>query len=171
MSGERFGGGDGQHRPEPEGHRRGIPHLGADGADRVGQALAAPVGGAGDAVPPGRGPIAVGRFPARRRRHLAILERRAVPVAIAVDRRQHLGREAAGFLEDRFDEIIAEVVEPFGLGLCEARGVAKREKHVGRGSLVGHRSPSPRAAAASSLEAATGAAASGAETRTVSNQM
>ena len=120
VGGERIGGGDGEHRAEPEGHRRRVPHLGADGADCTRQALAAPFGGAGDPVPPGGGPRAVGLLPARCRRHLAVLERIAVAVAVAIDRRHHLGRDAAGLLDDRFDEIVAEVVEPFGLRLSRS---------------------------------------------------
>ena len=133
----------GEHRPEPERHRRRIPHFDAGGIDGAGKALAAPSGGGGNAVPPGRGPVAIGLPPARRRGDLAIPEHGAVTVACPVDRRQHLGCEPAGFADDGIDEVVAEIIDAVGMSLREAGGMAQREEHVVDRGAVSHLTPSP----------------------------
>ena len=96
------------------------------------QFLAAPFGRRGEPVPAGGGPGGVGLFPARRRGHLAVLERRAELVADAVERRDHVAGEAAGFLQHRIDRFLVEVaVEPLGERGFQAGGVFERKGDVG----------------------------------------
>ena len=111
VGGERLDRAHGQHRADAERHRGRVPHLDAGGIDRVRQRLAAPFGRRREPVPAGGRPGAVGLLPARRRGDGAVLERRAVPVADLVERRDDVGREAAGFRQHGIDDVLAEIAE------------------------------------------------------------
>ncbi len=139
VGGKRFGGSHGQQRAEPERHCGGMPHLQASGVDQVRQALPAPIGRRGEPVPAGRAPGRVGLLPAGRHLHRAVLERRAVDVADAVERRDHVGREFARLFEHRVDEVLGQIaVETLVEGALEPRRMLKREGDVADRRLVGH---------------------------------
>ena len=105
----------------------------------MGKLLAAPFGGRGKAVPAGGGPGGVGRFPARRRGDRAVLERGAELVADAIERRDHVAGEAAGFLQHGIDHVLVEIaIKPFRQRGFEARGVFERKSDVGNRGAVGH---------------------------------
>ena len=104
------------------------------------QALAAPFGRAGEAVPAGGGPGGVGLLPARRHGDLAVLERRAALVADAVERRDHVAGEPARFAEHGLEQIVAEIVidalglrgrKPGGMLQGEGDGVDRSTVHDG----------------------------------------
>jgi hypothetical protein len=61
-----------------------------------------------------------------------------VTVALAIDRRQHLGGEPAGLTDDGIDEIVTEIIEAVGMFLGKARGVAQREEHILDRRPIGH---------------------------------
>ena len=103
------------------------------------QVLAAEFGGRGDAVPAGGGPGGVGFLPARRRGDDAVLERRAEFVADAVERRDHLAGEAAGFFQHLVDHVLVEIaVKAFRQRGFQAGGVFERKSDVGDGGAIGH---------------------------------
>ena len=105
----------------------------------MGKFLAAPGGGRGEPVPAGGGPGGIGLFPARRRGDGAVLERRAVLVADAVERRDHVAGEAAGFGQHRIDRFLVEVaVKPFGQRVFQPGGVFERKSDIGNRRAVGH---------------------------------
>ena len=129
----------GQHRADAESHGRRMPHLDAGGVDRVRQRLAAEVGRRGETVPAGGGPGGVGLLPAGRRRHLAVLERRAELVADGIERRDHVGGEFAGFFQHGVDGRLVEIaVKPIRQRGREAGGVLERESDVGNRRAVAH---------------------------------
>ncbi len=104
------------------------------------QFLAAPFGRRGEAIPAGGGPGGVGLFPARRRGDLAVLERGAEFVADAVERRDHVAGEAAGFFQHRIDRFLVEIaVKPFGNRGFQAGGMFERKGDVGDRGAVGHK--------------------------------
>ncbi len=106
------------------------------------QALAAPFGRAGEPVPAGGGPGGVGLLPAGRHGDVAVLEQRAVLIADAVERRDHVGGELAGFLEHRVDEIVAEVlIDPLGPRRREPGGIFQGKRDIGDRRAVHERSP------------------------------
>ncbi len=144
---ERIDRRHGEHRADAERHCGRIPHLDAGGIDGARQALAAPFGRRGDAVPAGRRPIPIGFLPAGRRRHLAIVERRAVAVARSIERRQHFGRKPAGLAQHRLEVIVAEVpIKPVGACASEPRRMLEGEDDILDRRPVGHDrcSPAPR---------------------------
>ena len=104
---QRIDAGHGEHRAEAESHRGRVPHFNAGGIDGLRQILPAPLRRRGEPVPAGLRPRAVSVLPARRRGDDAVLERRALPVADRVERRDHFGRELAGLLEHRLDHVVA----------------------------------------------------------------
>jgi hypothetical protein len=110
----RLDGGDRQGRPEPEGQRRGIPHLEGGDAERDRQALAAVFRIGDEPVPAGLPPFAIGFLPAGWRRHRAGFEAGADAVADGVERRHLVGRETAGLGQHGVDEIVREVADGAG---------------------------------------------------------
>jgi hypothetical protein len=110
------------------------------------QLLAAEIGGRSKAVPAGGGPGGVGLLPAGRGGDMAVLEGRAELVADAVERRDHVGGELAGFLEHRIDGGFVEVaINAFGDGGSQAGGVFEGKSDVGNGGAVCHKRQSSRA--------------------------
>ena len=92
----------------------------------------------GQRVPAALGIFLIGLLEARRRAHDAVLQPRALAVADIVERRQHVARQLAGFLENSVDEIGARLLaarEQCDLG--EAGEFVEREPHVGEGRRVG----------------------------------
>ena len=86
-----------------------MPHLDTGGVDCLREGLTAERHGRREPVPAGCGPIAIRFFPAGRRCDVAVLERRAVFVADAVEGRDHIGREFARFLEHRIHRVRVEI--------------------------------------------------------------
>ena len=104
-----------------------------------GSVLAAPLRGRGEPVPAGGGPGGIGCFPARRRGDGAVLERRAVVCRRPVERRDHVGGEAAGFLQHRVDGALVEIaIKPLGYCVFQPSGVFERESDVGNRGTIGH---------------------------------
>ena len=101
----------GQRRAEREGDGSRVPHLHRGHGEHGRQALAAEFLGTGKPVPAALDPVAVGLAPAGRRRYRGILPDRADLVADLVKRRQFFGGEAAGFAEDRVDQIVGKITE------------------------------------------------------------
>ncbi len=140
VRGERVDRAHGEQRAEAEGHGGRVPHLDAGGVERVRQLLAAPFRGRGESVPAGRGPGAIGFFPARRRGDGAVLEGRAVAVADRVQRSDNIGREFARLLEHRVDHVFGEVaVEALRQRGAQARPVLECKRDVGHRRAIGHR--------------------------------
>ena len=129
----------GEHRADAECHRGGIPHLDAGGVDGMRQALASELGRRRQPIPAGRGPVAIGLFPARRRGDDAVLDGCPVGVADPVERCDHVGRELAGFFQDGVERLIVEVVDAGLARFGEPGGVPEREGDVGDRGAVGHR--------------------------------
>ncbi len=128
-----------QQRAEAEGDVRGAPDLGAGGVDRERQALAAKGFRPRHRVPPGRGPALIGVRPARRRRHLAVVELDAVLVAHLVQRRQHVAGELAGLFQHGGGDIAVEIAVMAGFhGGLQARAVVERKQDVVDRRAVGH---------------------------------
>ena len=95
---------------------------------------------AGQRVPAGLGPGAIGLLEAARRRDRAVLERQTLEIAAAVERRELLVRELARLLEDRLDEIEREIaVQPLGDRAVEAGDVAHGEDHLADRRAIAHR--------------------------------
>ena len=139
VGGERIDGRHGQHRADAERHGARVPHLDAGGVHRVRQLLAAEFGGRGNAVPAGGGPGGIGLFPARRRGDGAVLEGGTEFVADAIERRDHVAGEAAGFNQHLIDHGLVEIaVKPFRQRGFQAGGVFERESYVGNGRAVAH---------------------------------
>ena len=128
-----------QQRAEAEGDIRRAPDFGAGGVDRERQALAAECFRSRHRVPAGRGPALIGVGPARRGRHLVIVELDAVLVADAIERRQHVGGELAGFFQHGRGDVAVEVAVMAGLdrGL-QAGAVIEGQQHVVDRRAVGH---------------------------------
>ena len=137
MRGDQLDRRHGEQRAEPEGHRRPAPDLDQRRVERIRQALAAPFGGSGQPVPTGRRPIAIGVFPSGGHRHRAVLERRTVRVADAVERRDHSVGEFPRFLGDRRDQIVAEVAKKaLAARRLQPSDVIEREQDIGdRGGI------------------------------------
>ena len=127
---------------ERERHRRAVPHFGAGGIDGLRQALAAERFRRGKPVPAALAPGAVGVLEAGRGDDGAVVECRPDAVAVAVERGDDFGGDAAGFADNGLDIVHAEVAEQAGFErLRQARAVAEGETHVGEGGLIGHGSP------------------------------
>ena len=103
--------------------------------------------GAARPVPAGGGPAAIGLLPAGRHGDGAVLERRAVLVADGVERRDHVGREPAGFFQHGIDIVGGEIAalreRPRKPG-----AVLEREGDVGDRRAVGHAECKPRSISA-----------------------
>src|SRR5439155_26832942 len=117
----------------------GAPDLGAGRVDCDRQALAAEIFRAGHRIPAALGPALVGIGPARRSRDLAVVELDAVLVADLVERRQHVARELAGFLQHGRRNVGIEIAVMTGLhGRLQARAMVERQQHVRDRRAVGH---------------------------------
>ena len=139
MGVERLDRAEGEQRTQPEGHVGGAPDLRADGVDRHRQSLAAEILRSRHRIPAGFRPAPVGVRPARRGGHLVVGELDAVLVADPVERRQHVGGEPAGFLENSRGNVVVEVAVVTGLhGLFEAGAVLEGKHHVADRCAVGH---------------------------------
>lgn len=110
VSGDGFDGAHGQRRAERERHGAEF-HISSTATLSI-------CGGAwppnvSDAVSPfsRRRSIAVELAPAIRRRHLAVFDPRALAVADFGEWRDLVGGEAAGFGQDRIDQILAEIAQ------------------------------------------------------------
>ena len=135
-----------QQRAEREAQVRRLPHLLHRGVDQPGQALAAPFGIEGHAVPATLDESAIGLLPAGRGDDNAVLQPRALPVARTVQRGEHAVRELAGFLEHRPDQLGAGVLEARkGLQGAETGHLLEGEADLGGGSVVGGHDRSSRA--------------------------
>src|SRR5262249_15691574 len=83
-------------------------------------------------------PGAVGLLPSRRSGDDAVLKRGAVAVADGVEGAENVGRELAGLLEHRRDQVLGEItVEAFRERGAETGGVLEREGDVGGGGPGG----------------------------------
>ena len=139
MGVERLDRAQRQQRAEAEGDIRRAPDFGAGGIDRERKALAAKRFRAGHRVPPGRRPALIGIGPARSGGHLVGLELDAVFVADAIERRQHVGGEFAGFLQHRRGDVGVEIAVMAGLhGRLQAGAMVEGEQHVVDRRAVGH---------------------------------
>ena len=128
-----------QQRAEAEGDVRRAPDLGAGRVDRQRQALAAEGLRPGHRVPAAVGPALVGIGPARRGRDLVAVELDAVLVADPVERRQHVGRELAGFLQHGGGDVGVEIAVMAGFdGGLQAGAMVERKQHVVDRRAVGH---------------------------------
>ena len=130
----------GQQRAEAEAHVGRVPHLLHGGVDEPGQSLAAPLRVEHEPVPAGLDEGLVGRLPARRGAYLPVDEPGAIDIAGAVQRRQDVGGELRGLLEDGIDEIGRRVLEAGQLADSAKPGELDHdEAHVGdRGGIAGH---------------------------------
>ena len=139
MGVERLDGGERQQRAEAEGDVRRAPDFGAGGVDRHRQALAAEAFRPRHRVPSARDPALIGVRPAGRGRHLVVGELDAVFVADAIERRQHVAGEFAGFLQHGRGDVAVEVAVMAGLhGGLQAGAVVEREQDVGDRRAVSH---------------------------------
>ena len=139
MRGDRFRAAEGQERGNAEGEARAVPHLEAAGIDELRQALSAVFGRTGERVPAAGDPGLVGLLEARRRGDDAVAQLRAMAIAGAVDRRQHLAREARRFLQNILDHVEREVgIDAVADRAVELADVAHHEQHVVDGRAIGH---------------------------------
>ena len=131
---------NGQERADREPHRGGVPHFLARHAERLRQRLAAPFGGRGKPVPAAVAPASIGFLPTGRRGDGAVLERRAEGVADAIERRDHLGGEAACFRQHGVDVLHGEIAEQAIVdGSRQAGGVFEGGADIGKRSAICHR--------------------------------
>jgi hypothetical protein len=128
-----------QHRAQGEGHVGGLPHLLNRHGQRPGQALPAVIGFERYAVPAALGILPIGVPEARRRAHNAVFKYRRLPVADGVQRRQHIGGQLAGFLQDGIDQIGGGGFENRqGRDAVEADDFVQHEAHVPDGGVIGN---------------------------------
>ena len=140
MPDQRLDGAHGQDRADAEGHGGGVPHLDAGRVEQRRQALPAVVNRTWERVPSGFRPGTVSVLPARRGGHGAVLQGRAMPVALGVERSDHVVGEAARLLEDRLRQIGREVaIEPIRRSPVEARHMPHGEDDILDRRAVGHR--------------------------------
>ena len=139
-----------QQRTEAEGDVRGAPDFGAGRIDGERQALAAERFRPGHRVPARRRPALVGIGPAGGGGDLIIRELDAVLVADPIERRQHVGGKAAGFLQHGGGDVAVEIAVMAGFhGGLQAGAMIEGEQHVVDRRAVGHGGVSrrgPRAA-------------------------
>ena len=136
---DRLRAAEGQQGSDAECEARPVPHLEAAGVDELGQILAAVFDGTGERAPAAGDPGLVGLLEARRSGDNAVAQLRAMAIARAVDRRQHLTREAPRFPQDVLDYIERQVrIAPVAERAIEPAHVAHHEQHVVDGCAVGH---------------------------------
>ncbi|MBA7475862.1 hypothetical protein ES707_11236 [subsurface metagenome] len=128
-----------QQRAEAEGHVRRAPDFRAGGVDRERQALPAEFFRPRHRVPARFRPAPIGIRPARRGRHHALVQLDAVLVPYAIERREHVAGEFAGFLQHGGSDVAVEIAVMPGLdrGL-QPRAMVERKQHVGDRRGVGH---------------------------------
>jgi hypothetical protein len=138
MGAERADGGFAEQRTQREAHRGAVPQFGAGGADRMRQAHAAMRGRSGDAGPAARRPGPIGVAKARRRGDMTVLVARAMEVADAVERGDHVGGEAPGLLDHRGGGRRVELAkQPFRDRRVETGDMGQGELDVGDGRAIG----------------------------------
>ena len=103
MRRQRLDRADIEERAKREAHIGRVPHLQHRGGERQWQALSAMLGREGERVPAALDVVAIGFLEAGGGAHHAVLERAALLVADAVQRRQHAARELRRLLEDGVD--------------------------------------------------------------------
>ena len=114
VGGQRADRAFGQQRAERKTHRGAVPDFAAGEIDRMRQAHAAELRRRGDTRPAALGPGLVGLAKTVRRRDDAVLAARALDVAGAVERGDHVGGELAGLRDDRAPCPV-EIAEQAGL--------------------------------------------------------
>ena len=102
--GNRLDGAAGQHRAQSEGHVGRLPHFIDRHGHRCRQPLPTVFRRERHGIPAGFAEQLVGLLEARRGGDHAILDHRALLVAIAVDRIEHTSRKLGGLFEDGFDQ-------------------------------------------------------------------
>ncbi len=141
---ERLDGADIEQGAKGEAHIRRIPHLENRGGQRDRQALAAMLGREGERVPAALDVFGVGFLEAVGRAHDTVLEPARLPVADAVERRQHATGELGGFFQHGIHHIrgrLLAVRQP--RDLVDTGDLGQREAHIGeRRGIVGHGSDS-----------------------------
>jgi hypothetical protein len=134
---QRLDGALGQHRAEAEGHVRGVDHLEHRQFHGFGEALAAVGRVGGERVPAIGHEGAVGVGEAGGCGHDAVLVARALGVALAVQRRQHVSRERARRLQHRGHGVGVQLrIGPGDQGVVPHR--LQREGQVADGRAEGH---------------------------------
>ena len=123
-----------------ERHVGGRGHLRDGEVDHARQALAAELRLGSQRRPAGLDELGVGRPEARRGLHREVrIPAAALLVAAAVQRRQHLGAEPAGLLEDLLDRVDLGVGEGRQVGVAlDLEHVAQQEGEIAHRRLVGH---------------------------------
>ncbi len=141
---ERLDGPNIEQRAKREAHIRRVPHLEHGGGERHGQALAAMLGREGERVPAALDVFGVSLLEAVGGAHDAVLEPARLPVADAVERRQHAAGELARLFQHGVHHIRARLLaarQP--RDLVDAGDLGQREAHIGEGGgIVGHGSGS-----------------------------
>ncbi len=136
---QRLDRGQRQHWAQAEGHVGGVHRLIGRQFQRLGQVLAAGVGGGGQAGPAALGELAIGVGEARRGGHHAVGPGRTLQVADPVQRGQHAFGELRRRLEHRAHQV--DVIVRKGAGgrdLVDARHGLQGEGEITDGGAVGH---------------------------------
>ena len=137
---QRLDRGQRQHGTQAEGHVGGVDGLKGRQFQRLGQLLAAGVGGGGQAGPAALGELAIGVGKARCRRHVSVGEGRALLVADPVQRGQYAFRKLRCGLQHRAQQVGVIVGEGTGgRDLVDARHGLKGEGEIANWGLVCHR--------------------------------
>ena len=135
----------GQQRTETEAHVGRVPHFLHGSVDEPGQSLTAPLRVEHEPVPAGLDECLIGLLPTRRGEHLPVDEPGAIDIAGTIQRRQDVGGELRGLLEDGLDEIGRRVLEAGQLAdRAEPGELDHDEAHVGDRGDVTHASFSTR---------------------------
>ena len=146
MDGERADRALGQQRAEREAHRGAVPDFAAGEIDRMRQAHAAVLGRGRHARPARLRPAPVGLAKTLGRGHAPVLAARAFEIAGAVERRDHVGREAPGLADDGRDGLRVELAEQARFDfILETGDMVERKQNVGDRRSIGHRNSLPAA--------------------------
>ncbi len=126
-----------QRRAEREGGGAGIPHFEGRDIEQDGQPLPAEFFRPGQAVPAAGDPFLIELRPAIRGFHLAIDQAGTLPVADLGKRGDFFGCETAGFVEDRIDEVFAEIAEDAAIQrILQTSDMLQGESDILDGRLV-----------------------------------
>ncbi len=128
-----------QKRAQAEGHIGAVHHFEHGDFERLGQALSAEFGRGRQRIPAAFGKLAIGIGKAGGCEHAAILEARAVNVAGAVERCQHVCREATGRVQHGSRGFGVEI--GIGAGLFQplrAGQFRQRKQNIANRGYVGH---------------------------------
>ena len=129
-----------QHRAQTEGHVGGVDRLKGRQFQRLGQLLAAGMGGRGQAGPAAFGELAIGVGKARRCGHVSVGEDRALLVADPVQRCQHALGELRRRLKHRAQQVCVIVRKGAGGGnLFDPGNGLQGEGQIADRGMVGHR--------------------------------